>query len=64
MNLVLLSRRNIKNLGPRFLKRGIMNSSCANELETEQILYLKDEKDLNNVSSFLFVRGSIPFVWS
>ena len=41
-----------------------MNSSCANELETEQILYLKDEKDLNNVSSFLFVRGSIPFVWN
>ena len=55
--LVLISRRNIGRIGTRYLCRGaISDGSCANLVETEQIILKK--------CSFINLRGSIPLEWS
>lgn len=56
---VLISRRCAKRLGMRYLLRGAdKDGNCANFVETEQILYNKQ-----NTNAFLQVRGSIPLFW-
>jgi hypothetical protein len=59
--LLFISRRSRFRQGCRFTKRGIdMNGNTANFVETEQILLFPSGK----ISSFVQIRGSIPFFWS
>ncbi|GAB6033742.1 hypothetical protein CHUAL_013865 [Chamberlinius hualienensis] len=65
--VALIARRSNKYAGTRFLKRGATGDGyVANEVETEQILYSASKSSLHtgHFSSFVQVRGSIPFYWS
>ncbi|KAM3140580.1 hypothetical protein pb186bvf_007392 [Paramecium bursaria] len=58
--LVLLSRRDTRRMGRRFISRGAdLDGNCSNFAETEQIF------NYNNIYySYLQTRGSMPFKWS
>lgn len=71
---ILLSRRSHKNMGARYLRRGIKNGNPANAVETEQFIIMNqlienttNESDIKVSSviksSFLQLRGSIPLHW-
>ncbi|UYV76306.1 FIG4 [Cordylochernes scorpioides] len=65
--LTLIGRRANKFAGTRFLKRGSnLQGGVANEVETEQILHDSSISSLQNglFSSFVQMRGSVPFQWS
>ncbi len=60
---VLISRKDSRRSGMRFLVRGAdSNGHVANFAETEQIMLCEDSEGLN-VISYLQVRGSIPVSW-
>jgi hypothetical protein len=65
-NYVLLSRKELKRSGMRFLVRGIdKNGNVANFAETEQIvIYSRPTIDVVEVISYLQLRGSIPLFWT
>lgn len=65
-NYVLLSRKELKRSGMRFLVRGIdKNGNVANFAETEQIvIYKRPSSDIVDVISYLQLRGSIPIFWT
>jgi len=59
----LISRKDTRRSGMRFLVRGADNNgNVANFAETEQIIFAEDKEGLNIVS-YLQVRGSIPVLW-
>lgn len=61
-SLTLISRRNRRRQGPRYIKRGSdQYGDVANFVETEQVLRRTSDGLL---SSFVQVRGSIPLFWS
>ncbi|KAK8761188.1 hypothetical protein V5799_027548 [Amblyomma americanum] len=65
--LTLIARRSQKFSGTRFLKRGAnCEGDVANEVETEQIVHDSSVSSFTsgNFTSFVQVRGSIPFSWS
>ena len=69
MSLILVSRRSRFFAGTRYLKRGINEAGfCANYVETEQILSVPSNRALFDqlpyLSSYIQVRGSMPFFWS
>ena len=59
--ILFVSRRSRYRQGCRFTKRGLdENGNAANFVETEQILLFPDGK----VTSYVQIRGSIPFQWA
>ena len=62
-SFVLISRKDHRRSGMRFLVRGAdSNGNVANFAETEQIV-LVDEMEGLNILSYLQIRGSIPVSW-
>ena len=60
--MALVSRRSRLREGTRYWRRGAdVHGNVANEVETEQILFRHEDQTL---SSFLQLRGSIPFFWT
>lgn len=58
--LITISRRSVERQGQRFVVRGADETGCvANFAETEQIAVFPD----GQVTSFVQIRGSIPFHW-
>ena len=63
--ITLISRRSIKRLGLRYLRRGVDDfGDTANSVETEQILSKASWKPSEKVYSFTQIRGSIPLFFS
>lgn len=63
--LTLISRRSVKRSGLRYLRRGIDDEgSCANSVETEQILSSPTWDDTAKIRSFVQIRASIPLYFS
>ncbi|ELQ76511.1 Putative phosphoinositide phosphatase [Trachipleistophora hominis] len=61
-SIVLISRRSWKNVGARFIRRGLnREKEAANSIETEQYVILSGDEEPTN--SFLQLRGSIPLYW-
>lgn len=61
-SIVLISRRSWKNVGARFIRRGLnREKEATNSIETEQYV-ISNGKD-GGVNSFLQLRGSIPLFW-
>lgn len=67
-SFVLISRRSRIFAGTRYLRRGINHEGyVANWVEVEQIVYRHTSSlgdNLPMMSSFVQVRGSIPFFWT
>jgi len=67
-SFVLITRRSRIFAGTRYLRRGINHEGyVANWLEVEQIVYRHTNSlgdTLPMMSSFVQVRGSIPFFWT
>lgn len=66
---MVIARRSRHFAGTRFLRRGINHEGqVANWVEIEQIVDRHSQKSLNGtqpmLSSFVQVRGSIPFFWT
>lgn len=63
---IILSRKNLKRSGMRFMVRGIdKNGDVANFVETEEIVvHRKKDEDKINFISYLQIRGSIPLFWT
>lgn len=63
---ILISRRSRFRAGTRFTRRGAdASGAVANYAETEQVTLFSNTKNkLENVSSHVQVRGSIPIRWS
>lgn len=56
----LFSRLSCERAGTRFQVRGTNDDGfVANFVETEQVIYLEDEK----VASYVIIRGSVPLFW-
>ena len=63
-NFILISRKDWKRPGRRFIIRGLdADGNAANFVETEHIL-VHWAKEKTRVSSYVQTRGSIPLVWS
>ena len=63
--ITLISRRSIKRLGLRYLRRGVDDfGDTANSVETEQILSKASWKPSEKVYSFTQFRGSVPLFFS
>ncbi len=64
LDYVLVSRKDVRRLGRRYLVRGAdKNGAVANAAETEQILIQYEDGGIR-VASYLQYRGSIPLLWS
>jgi hypothetical protein len=62
---VLISRRSRFRAGTRFTKRGADGTGAvANYVETEQVCWLYHKQHVQQVSSHVQTRGSIPLRWS
>ena len=63
-NFILISRKDNRRSGVRYIVRGADQNGCtANFVETEQIVtYLEDNS--YNILSYYIIRGSIPLLWS
>ena len=66
--LVLIARRSRQYAGVRYLKRGLnMEGRPANFVEVEQIVWkppiCPNVDPMPQMTSFVQVRGSIPFFW-
>ena len=63
-NLALISRKDCRRPGRRFVVRGLdKEGAAANFCETEHIITYKD-KNVWTIASHLQIRGSIPLLWS
>lgn len=61
---VLISRRSTRRAGTRYNTRGIdVDGNVANFVETEQIVTTEDRTGGLSKSSYLQIRGSIPWFW-
>ena len=61
---LLISRKDVRRLGRRFLSRGIdLEGNVANFTETEQILIHHDESN-TKFASYIILRGSVPVIFS
>ena len=65
-NFILISRKDSRRSGVRFLKRGgDLNGNVANFVETEQIIsFLEEDDNMYNIISHIQIRGSIPLAWT
>ena len=60
----LISRKENKRSGMRFLVRGIdKNGNVANFAETEQVVIIKKNEE-TDIVSYMQLRGSIPLFWT
>jgi len=60
----LISKKDCRRPGRRFLVRGIDNDGCvANFVESEHILSYLEEGTIK-FASYIQTRGSIPLLWS
>eukprot|EP00250_Pteridium_aquilinum_P014607 c22091_g4_i1 orf=929-2155(+) len=60
--LTLVARRSRHYAGTRYLKRGVnQKGRVANDVETEQLVH---EEEMDQISSIVQHRGSIPLHWS
>jgi hypothetical protein len=65
ITLTLIARRSRCYAGPRYLKRGTSDLGfCANDVETEQIVFSTSFFHQGGYSSFLQHRASIPLFWT
>jgi hypothetical protein len=65
MEFALISRRDCRRPGRRFITRGLdKEGAAANFCETEHIIQIATNEGSVNVASHLQIRGSIPLVWS
>lgn len=66
--MILIGRRSSEYAGTRFLKRGMnQNGSCANDVETEQIVWdmqTTPSIETGHFTAYVQRRGSIPLFWS
>lgn len=63
-NYVIISRKDCRRSGMRFLYRGSDGEgNTANFVETEQIISFLEEENYN-LLSYIQLRGSIPIKWS
>ena len=63
-NLALISRKDCRRPGRRFIVRGLdKDGAAANFCETEHIITYKDN-NVWTIASHLQIRGSIPLLWS
>ena len=64
--MALISRRDVRRSGRRFITRGLDKDGCAaNFGENEQIFTVRQSMSTTySVASFLQIRGSIPLSWS
>uniref|UniRef100_A0AC34R463 SAC domain-containing protein n=1 Tax=Panagrolaimus sp. JU765 TaxID=591449 RepID=A0AC34R463_9BILA len=66
--VILIGRRSSEYAGTRFLKRGMnQNGSCANDVETEQIVWDMQTTpciETGHFTAYVQRRGSIPLFWS
>ena len=65
LHFILIGRKDDRRSGMRFLIRGAdSNGNVANSVETEEILFFKDNEENINICSFIELRGSIPLLWT
>jgi hypothetical protein len=68
LQLYLISRRSRFRAGTRYFRRGIDHDGhVANFNETEQIVTISSQADLNKAAttlSFVQIRGSVPVFWA
>ena len=65
IDFCLLSRKDVRRPGRRFLVRGLdQDGHAANFAETEQILTYTKQPGTSLVAAHLQIRGSIPLKWS
>ena len=64
LQYVLISRKDVRRLGRRYLSRGL-DKSCvaANFVETEQVITTIDGT-MHNIAAYTQIRGSIPLLWN
>jgi phosphatidylinositol 4-phosphatase len=61
---ILISRKDCKRLGRRFVSRGLdKDGNASNFVEAEHIIVHKEE-DSYRVASYVQTRGSIPLIWT
>lgn len=64
-NFILISRKDCRRPGRRFVVRGLdKDGAAANFCETEHILTYKNSNNGFTIASHLQIRGSIPLKWS
>jgi len=64
LDYILVTRKDVRRLGRRYLVRGIDKEGCvANGAETEQIIINYEEVGMR-IASYLQIRGSIPLIWT
>ncbi|KAI3638993.1 hypothetical protein MIR68_003491 [Amoeboaphelidium protococcarum] len=63
-SVYLISRMSRKRAGTRYTRRGIdLNGYCAMMAETEVILVKQLSSQFMEMSSFVMLRGSVPWIW-
>ncbi len=63
-NYLLISRKDIRRSGLRYLSRGgDINGCVSNFVETEQVLTYSDDENYH-ILSYYQIRGSIPLCWN
>ena len=64
MDYIIVSRKDIRRLGRRYLVRGIdKTGAVANGGETEQIIIQYNENE-TKIATYVQLRGSIPLFWT
>jgi len=65
MDFILISRRDKRRSGMRFISRGCdLEGNASNTADTEQILVIYKRNSVDTrVFSYVQLRGSIPFLW-
>lgn len=64
MDFILVSKKDNRRPGKRFVVRGLdRNGNAVNFVETENIFVVHQEQQMK-VGSYLQTRGSIPLHWS
>ena len=66
VDFILISRKDCRRLGRRFVCRGLdQEGNAANFAETEQIIIEKGGRGQPHViASYVQIRGSIPLIWT
>lgn len=64
-DFALISKKDIRRPGRRFIVRGIdREGNVANFVETEHVFTVYEQSDSMKVASYIQTRGSIPALWS
>ena len=65
MDFILISRKDCRRPGRRFITRGVNNDGhAANFVETESIFVYREKGNKINIGSLVQIRGSIPMIWT